>query len=449
MKKILRKGFGGFIGALLLAVELAVLADWLAVGFGGQALPRIPWLIGAGLLFLLLALLPVRRHRLSDTARHVLLLYLVALLGSQGLLLYLRRSGGYNVLDQGKTALSSGRRVLVTVPEPGDETVLAGGVIEQYLRYGSEVALLYTGEVRAEAAQDAAQSHGIPEELAFVRSGETADEALRAFLAERQPGVVLAAAAETGVEVPDLAALLEELRAELPDYRPLVLQGFLHALGTEAPADFYANPNLLSTQEPAKRIRSFSWEKRLRLPVDAGTLSHALPVEGAYAALQENGGAERIVNGDRVFLQLGKAAEENEPAFVKIQNAQGDFVYDYYIDPLGRENFTLYTVGDADQPYSVSLQGDKCSARIGQERTLTISCPKNQRCIVTVTSGDGKYWDTILVSNPGRFHRVTAQSLEQEFRGFWEEIVPLSNSGQLGEQAWAWLRTKLPAKGLY
>ena len=116
------------------------------------------------------------------------------------------------------------------------------------------------------------------------------------------------------------------------------------------------------------------------------------------------------------------------------------------IEPLGKESFTLYTVGDADQPYSVSVQGDKCSARIGQERTLTISCPKNQRCIVTVTSGDGKYWDTVLISNRGRFHRITAQRLEMELRLFWEEIVPVSQSGQLGVQAWTWLRTKLPLK---
>lgn len=446
MKKIRRKGIGGVFGALLLAAELAVLADWLAVGHGGQALPRTPWLIGAGALFVLLALLPVRRHRLPDLARHLLILYLVALLGSQGLLLYLRRSGGYTALDQGKSALYAGHRVLVTVPEPGEETVLAGGVIEQYLRYGSEVSLLYTGEATPDAAQAAALSHGLPAENAHTRGTQTGEEALRRFLTERQPDIVLAAAPEKGIEVPDPEALFDALRAELPEYRPLVLLGFLRALGTEAPADFYQTPNILSVQEPARRIKGFAWEKRLRLPVDAATLSRALPIGGPYAAWQENYGAERIVNGDRVFWQLGRAAAENEPSFVKIQNAQGDFVYDYYIEPLGKESFTLYTVGDADQPYSVSVQGDKCSARIGQERTLTISCPKNQRCIVTVTSGDGKYWDTVLISNRGRFHRITAQRLEMELRLFWEEIVPVSQSGQLGVQAWTWLRTKLPLK---
>jgi hypothetical protein len=115
MKKILRKGFGGFFGALVLAAELAVLADWIAVGCGCP-LPQTPWLLGAGVLFVLLALLPFRRHALSDTARHVLILFLVALLGSQGVLLYLKRNDGYTALDTGKAALYAGHRVLVTVP---------------------------------------------------------------------------------------------------------------------------------------------------------------------------------------------------------------------------------------------------------------------------------------------------------------------------------------------
>ena len=444
MKKIRRKGFGGVLGALVLTAELAVLADWLAVGFG-RPLPRVPWLIGAGLLFLLLALLPVKRHKLPDTARHILLLYLLVLLGSQGILLYLQRSGGYTVLDQGKGALCAGHSVLVTVPEPGEETVLAGGVIEQYLRYGSDVSFFYTGDASEDAARAAAVSYGLPPESAHIRDGETGEEALRAFLTERQPDVVLAAAPESGIESPDLETLLDELRKEMPDYRPLVLRSFLCALGTEAPADFY-EANILSTQKPTRSLKGLNWEDRLRLPVDAATLSRSLPKTGAAFAWLTADITERAVNGDRVFWPLGSAAAENEPAFVKIQNEQGDFVYDYYIDPLGRESFTLYTVGDADQPYSVSVQGDKCSARIGQERTLTIICPKNQRCIVTVTSGDGKYWDTILISNPGRFYRVTGQRLEQEFRHFWEEILPPSNSGQLVMQGWAWLQTKLPVK---
>ena len=195
MKKILRKGFGGFLGALLLAAELAVLADWIAVGYG-HPLPRLPWLIGAGVLFLLLALLPFRRHKLSDTARHVLILFLVLLLGSQGLLLYLRRSGGYTVLDTGKGELYSGHRVLVTVPEPGQEIPLAAGVIEQYLRYGSELSLLFTGEADQEKATAEALFYGLPADRVLTADGEAGEALLRRFLEEQQPDIVLTAGSD-------------------------------------------------------------------------------------------------------------------------------------------------------------------------------------------------------------------------------------------------------------
>lgn len=444
MKKVLKKGIGGVFGALLLAVELAVLADWIAVGLG-HPLPLKPWLIGAAALFLLLALLPFPRHWLPDSARSVLVLFLVALLGSQGVLLYLRRSGAYTALDTGKNALYAGREVLVTVPEPGEEIPLAAGVIEQYLRYGSEVRLLYTGEpteTTREAASAAAQFYGIPLENVYVPESGTGEELLRACLIERQPDVVFAAAAEDGVEVPDLAAILEELKEALPDWRPLVLQGYVRALGLQGPADFYTSANLLATQEPAKRLKGADWEKRVRLPVDAATLTHTLAGHRYEAQLTADAAA-RILNSDRVFWPLGGVPAEEEPAFVKLMDGQGNFVYDYYIDPLGKASFPLYTVGAADQPYSVSVEGDKCSAKIGLDRTLDVICPKGRRCIVTVTSADGRYWDTVLISNPGRFHRETAQQLERELRLFWEELLPASNSGALARQGWTWLRARI------
>ena len=443
MKKILRKGFGGFLGALLLAAELAVLADWIAVGYG-HPLPRLPWLIGAGVLFLLLALLPFRRHKLSDTARHVLILSLVLLLGSQGLLLYLRRSGGYTVLDTGKGELYSGHRVLVTVPEPGQEIPLAAGVIEQYLRYGSELSLLFTGEADQEKATAEALFYGLPADRVLTADGEAGEALLRRFLEEQQPDIVLAAGSEIGMEVPNLTALLRELKKTLPDYQPLVLQGYVQALGLQAPADFHSSVNLLSTQEPVRQPKGANWEKRVRLPVDAGTLSHTM-IGNSYETRLSWDAAERVINADRVFWQLGSA--DTELSFAKISDSQGNFLYDYYIDPLGKESLTLYTVGEADQPYSVNLEGDKCSAKIGLDRTLDVICPKGRSCIVTVTSADGKYWDTVLISNPGRFQRETAQTLERELHLFWEELLPASNSGQLFAAGWAWLQEKLPTRG--
>ena len=221
-----------------------------------------------------------------------------------------------------------------------------------------------------------------------------------------------------------------------------MLRGYPQALGLNAPDDFYAGATLLSTQEPKARLKGVSWDERLRLPVDAGTLSHAI-AGNVYETRLTADAAERVLSSDRVFWQLGSAAKENEPAFVKIMDGQENFIYEYYIDPLGKESFSLYTVGAADQPYSVSVEGDKCSARIVQDRTLSVTCPKGQSCIVTVTSGDGKYWDTVLISNAGRFRRETALTIERELRVFWDEILPQSNSVRLFQAGMDWTKSLL------
>lgn len=439
MKKILKKGFGGFFFALILAIELAVLVDLVTVWLG-HPLPRKVWLIGAGALFLLLALLPVRRRRLQDDVGTLLVIFAVCLLGSRGLLLYLERSGPYTAIDTGKSALYAGHRVLVTVERPGDEVRLSGGVLESFLRYGSEVYVNVSGAqdaAEAETVRAAAAALGIQADRVLFTESGTALERVR-------PDVVLAAYGEGAA----LSAALSGLREADGGYRPLMLTGLLD---DAAPADFY-RANLAAAAKPGTAALSGrSWDTRLRLPVDPAGLSHSLLSCTDYTLLSLYGeeaaaSAESVVNGDRVFWPFsGDAALQ--PGYVKLANSDGDFLYDYYIDPLGKETFTICTEGAADQAYRVSAEGEHCSAKLGQGRTVTVTCPKGRRCIVTVTSDDGRFWDTVLISNPGRFPRETAQGLEQILRHFWEQVLPASNSFALGTQGWEWLRTKLPQKG--
>ena len=371
MRKVLRKGFGGLFFALILAIELAVLADWVTVWLG-HPLPRKIWLIGAGTLFLLLALLPVRRRRLQDEAGTLLVIYVVGLLGAQGLLLYLERSGPYTAIDTGKSGLYAGQRVLVAVERPGDEIRLAGGVLESFLRYGSEVYVNVSGAqdaAEAETVRTAAAELGIPAERVQFTESAAALERIR-------PDLVLAAYGEGAA----LSAALSELRAADGGYRPLMLTGLL---GDGAPADFYRE-NLAATAEPDHAALSGrSWDLRLRLPVDPAGLSHSLLSCADYGLLRLYGeetaaSAERVVDGDCVFWAFaGDAAVE--PSYVKLANSDGDFLYDYYIDPLGKETFTIYTEGEADQAYRVSAEGDHCSAKLGQGRTVTVTCPKGRR----------------------------------------------------------------------
>ncbi len=410
MKKILKKGFGGFVWALLLAVVLAVALDLAAAVFW-QPLPRLPWLVGAGLLFVLLALLPVRRQALRWDFFAALFVLALSLLLSHALLGYLQRSGAYADEDRGKSALYGGQRVLVVVPREGDELRLAAGALEAYAEYGSELAVLYT-EGSAEE-RTVAEALGIPPAQLFSR------ERLSAVLDAVQPTVILAAR--------DAQRALTEALRDRAD-KPTVLYGLLW----DEPDDFYAEP-LRSTQDPGWYARSgFDWNTRLRLPAAPSALSHALSGCRDYTLLRLTGlddKAEGVINGDCVFWPA--AGESAAVSFVKLCNQDGDFLYDYFIDPLGRETLPLYTCGEADQPYQVSVSGERCTAKIAPGRVLEVLCPKGRSCLVTVTSADGRFSDTVRISNPGRFARETAQSLERRLLAVWDDRLPKSNCFQL------------------
>ena len=108
--------------------------------------------------------------------------------------------------------------------------------------------------------------------------------------------------------------------------------------------------------------------------------------------------------------------------FIKLQNADEDFVYDYSIDRSGAEDFTLYAQGYpaqlSEDNYTVRLDGKGCSAQIVDGK-LHVECPRGKRCLVTLTSADGKVSDSALIASPDWL-----QSLGQQIEAFWRFDLP-------------------------
>ena len=290
-------------------------------------------------------------------------------------------------VDRGKAALYGGHKVLIAAAADGDAVYLAGGVAEEYVRYGSEVWFytMETGSLRPYGGE--------------VVPAEAVDAVNRVW-----PDVILC---PRGSAAKPLFDALEAVLEREPDYRPSVLQGLS---GDEHP-DFYAD-NPASTQMPLSGTTAANWERRLRLPVSSSLLTRSLlRASGGFASLL-GGAAARAealysMNGDRVFWPRAGSTPESLD-FIKLMSGDGDFVYHYYVDVLGKESFELYASGLAtDQVYTVSWEGDRCSAKLNAGH-VDVICPKGRTCIVTVTSADGSYWDTVVFSNPGRFARETA-----------------------------------------
>ena len=418
MKRITKKGFSGVLWALLLAVTLSLTADLLTAALG-RPLPLLPWAVGSGALFLLLALLPVPGQVLRGDFELVLLLLFAAAVLVGGFLVFFSHTGAYSLPETEPTALYAGRRVLIVLPEARDETALVGGLAEQYVRSGSEV-WVYDCD-----AGEIAPFGGAAHDLSL-------DDALE----DVQPDVVIGPMNAGAASWRGAARLLD---AALDAWQPATLPLVLLGRETDASADFYS-ANILSTQKPAAMTDRL-WESRLRLPVGAPVLSRSLLAGDLYAALVLHGAltldeAEAALNGDRVFwLRSGSAPC---PGFVKLTDSAGNFLYDYYLDARGKETFSLYTVGDAaEQVYRVAVNGERCSA-LFKAGKLEVSCPKGRSCTVTVTSADGLYSDTVTISNPGRFYRSTVQAAERRLLHAWENARRSANCIQFAKFAFGY-----------
>ena len=350
--------------ALLLALELTVITD-LILAIAGCSLPRV----GFYGLFTVLLLLPLLLHGLSARTllrlgRSLLVLGLILLLAAGTFLALFARKGAYAEVDEGKAALYGGQHVLVIAPHEDDEINIAGGVIEEYRRYGSTVTLLFVtngdymgkGETRMrEALQVAArlgvpeeqviflgygdgwiteegfhlynapegmdllsmglhrETYGLPEHPAFREGRSYTREHLLEDLGEAirllHPDVIFCSDYENHADHIAVSLFTEEalcrlLRAE-PGYRPLVLKSFCYNTSYYGSGDFYA-ANILSTRDPGD-IWYCRWEDRLRLPVSAATLSRSMLSSSSYWELRAHATqgaslfAENIINGDRVF----------------------------------------------------------------------------------------------------------------------------------------------------
>lgn len=335
LKKILL----GLLGSLILGGILATAGDF-ALTWLGKGLSCSLYLLAILVLTLVLLTL-FRKKPVNALKTAVWTLALLLLLGSAAFLswAYFARNAGFDKVDQGKNQLYAGRKVMVIVPHEDDEINVLGGIMEEFVRYGSELYPVFVTngdkesipEIRFREVLEVMEwVGGVPEEnVTFLGYGDTWKED-GPHLYNAESGVVLESAAGytatygTAVHAAyregrdyTVDHLLEDMRdvilehrpdvifcsdydlhidhrattlafekvmgrilKENPDYRPQVFKGYAYSTAWYAPADFYQE-NLLSTQNPfAEPYRQspavYRWEERVRLPLQDGSLSRSL-----------------------------------------------------------------------------------------------------------------------------------------------------------------------------
>lgn len=277
------------------------------------------------------------------------------------------RNGAYENVDQGKAAMYGNRRVMMIVPHQDDDINLLGGVIEEYVKYGSEMYVVFVTNgdyleipmVRCWEALEALGNMGVAEDhVIFLGYGDqyaedgphiynappgqvvtsffgrtetygadfhpayregrayTSDnfrEDLQGVILEYRPDVLFCSDYDPHVDHKATSLVFDKVMGtilkENADYRPAVYKGYTYYTAWIGEYDYYKE-NIASTKKIGDvGAMVYRWEDGVRLPVNASVLSRSLLHSEAYQRLLDYASqnaqkfAERIINGDRVVWQ--------------------------------------------------------------------------------------------------------------------------------------------------
>ena len=114
--------------------------------------------------------------------------------------------------------------------------------------------------------------------------------------------------------------------------------------------------------------------------------------------------------------------ESQKAEFIKAQNKNGDFCYDYIVNKSGREVFTVYSFPeqqDLEITAESSDEGVRCAVENGD---INVYCPEGEQAVITVRSKENPdVLDRFRVSNPDERERYILsfkQSNEQKMWSF-------------------------------
>lgn len=360
MKEI-RMGFK-FILCALIGAAVLLMVD-LASLYVGLELPMPLRLV----LMVVAAVAAFFFGRRSLKRVSVLLLSLLGLILTGTILFYgslniFSKTSGYQDADVGNVkSFFENQKVMLIVPHQDDEMNVMGGALEEYVRHGSEVYVVYFTngdlspvEFRYAEAIDCLAKQGVPEDhVIFLGYGDQWADGPHLYNAE--PGKILQSKAGfyatygtadhpayregTDYTVENLLANMESLLLEYKpdviycsdydshgehkatslvfekvmgrilqrsgDYQPKVFKGFAYRTAWFGLDDFYAL-NMLPTTKYFDAVYElpvdhYRWKDRVRLPVVASGLSRSLPGSGQYDLLKSHASQEAHLQALRVI----------------------------------------------------------------------------------------------------------------------------------------------------
>ena len=143
----------------------------------------------------------------------------------------------------------------------------------------------------------------------------------------------------------------------------------------------------------------------LTIPIEKNGITsfsvQLIETEGAYPGLTE--------------IEAFSSSPDCELRFVKLMDAQGDFMYDYYMTSGNTMTIQIYSVGLTDaeiQNLTVHTDNPSCTASL-QDGVIELTCPKGRSTTLTVQLEGSNLSDTIRIHHPWTLSRRFQTMLRQ------------------------------------
>lgn len=421
----------------LLALELCFIADTV-ITLLWRPIPAFIFIAASAAAALLILLCRLSAKRTLAIFLLVALFCTLLLAGAAIVWYRFYNTSAYRDVDNGKAVLYSGKTVMLIVPHQDDDLNILGGVIEEYVKYGSDVYPVFVttgdysglGEKRmAEAItvmetlgvdeehviflgygnewQDGSIYNAAPDEIKTSHAGYTSTYGLpdhpayregqdytrrnllndmRSLILEYRPDVIFCSDYDYHTDHCLVSFIFEEAMGEIlrseTGYTPLVFKGLAYSMAFENPDDFYSR-NIFSTAQPYPvpylyERPDYQWDARVRLPVDASSLSRSLLASGPFKSLR---GYESqtawlhgvsVINGDKCFW-FRPTSSLCFQADIRVSSGDGSLLNNFKlldsadIDESGRmpyDDTWVTAPGDSDRSAELSFPAPVSLSRI-------------------------------------------------------------------------------------
>lgn len=278
---------------------------------------------------------------------------LLALLVSIGLCaaahFLMNKDTAYNCPEPDRSSFYANKSVMFFAPHADDEINLYGGIIEQYVKNGSVVRIVFStngdyygiGKIRIKEAAAAAKKYNIPfENFIFLGYSDSLSDAsglhiyncqkdekicsrynisktygiknkppynenaftrqniindFKAVISEYKPDTIFCCDYDAHADHRSTSLFFEEAMGELLKetgfYNPVVYKGFAYSTAWKGKADYYTlNVRSTHLNDEAAYMREtgfYAWKDRVRFPVAVDGLSRVMQNTSGYAAMQE------------------------------------------------------------------------------------------------------------------------------------------------------------------